>query len=300
MLCYVFVYTLFSYLSYRFVPLKIPFYKVSLSKSIYFMLLLVCLIYFRSYYGYRLLLPLMLVAGLNINRTFLKVILVIPMYVILMLGYSKLYIFTSSIVILFIFLGEMSFRQIKSVRAIITGVVLLITIFVSFRQKFEQKFATIISDDYKIMGLDTYFLWDEVDSLYNWGELSFKSIYGVLVNPIPRSLWSGKPVAFGVELAARIWNTDIYNIPTNYGVGIVLEALVNGGLLGLLIFGFISGQTLRLLENTCQIFGVPRIYWLLFVVLFVRGDFLNAMVNIILSLIVIYSFARIKKVSAHV
>jgi oligosaccharide repeat unit polymerase len=66
----------------------------------------------------------------------------------------------------------------------------------------------------------------------------------VLTNPIPRSLWPGKPESFGFTIAKLMGNYG-----TNYGPTIFGEGYANFGLFGSFLFGWILGSCARAVQQ---------------------------------------------------
>lgn len=133
-------------------------------------------------------------------------------------------------------------------------------------------------------GFDTIRLFDYVISSYpdQFSYLNGKSLVGAFANPVPRELWSDKPIAFGVELATRFYGVDQSMIPVNFGPGIVAEAYANGGTLAVLLAALIVGYFLakcdtsfmvssgRINSQVLSVITPPVVFFL------VRGDFLNS------------------------
>ena len=291
MLFYSFLFMVLTYIFLLFFnkKIKLKFIRTHIILTLLFSVV-VTGFFSKSYYGYRVLLPLMTIVLCAKYLGYLRYIFVLPCYLALMSGYSKLYIFTSTL-ILGMFLINSKLDSFNLTYKSGVKYVLTIPILILFsKDKLIEKFNTIWSEDNNLMGLDTYYLWDKVQDLYRLDPLDYNSFFGLLVNPIPRLLWQDKPLAFGVDLSSRLWGTHWTNIPTNYGPGIVLEALVNGGVVSIIFFSFITGGLLSVMDYVSKNLGIPRIYWFLFVVLYVRGDFLNSSMNIILSLLIFIFF----------
>ncbi len=75
------------------------------------------------------------------------------------------------------------------------------------------------------------------------------SFVQVLSNPIPRSLWSGKPESFGFTIAKLMGNYG-----TNYGPTIFGEGYANFGFFGSLLFGWMLGLCARVVQQYQEIF----------------------------------------------
>ena len=143
------------------------------------------------------------------------------------------------------------------------------------------------------IGFDTVTLFDYVLSVYpdRYPYLNGGSLWGALVNPIPRSLWADKPIAFGITLASEYFLVPPSDVPTNFGPGVVAEAYANGGYLAVLVAGAALGYLLARLDRlivqkkhdvlgqTLIVIALPCIFFL------VRGDFLNVFYELYIKLI---------------
>lgn len=141
-----------------------------------------------------------------------------------------------------------------------------------------------------LLGFDVLWLSEYVITNYpsKFPFLFGKSLFAVVSNPVPRSLWEGKPIAYGIELAMKFWNiTDYTDVPTNYGPGIVAEAFANFGFLGIPIFSGVIAFLLRIVEDFSNRTSVSVYFFTPFIFLLIRGDFLNGCINLILQLLVI-------------
>ena len=115
-----------------------------------------------------------------------------------------------------------------------------------------SQFSLLKLSQGNLLGFDVLWLSDYVFSNYpsRFPFLLGKSLFAVVSNPIPRSFWEDKPVAYGIELAMNYWNiSDYTDVPTNYGPGIVAEAFANFGLLGIPIFAGVIAFLFRIVIN---------------------------------------------------
>lgn len=153
-------------------------------------------------------------------------------------------------------------------------------------------------------GFDTIAMFDYVIDNYpaRYDFLNQKSIYGTVLNFVPREFWPEKPIGFGVELAGNYFGLDISDLATNFGPGIVAEAFANGGLLsvfawglatGLLLYrldSFLSRRSSDLIRATVAAISLPAIAFI------VRGDLLNGVyelfIKLLPALLVFYVTAR--------
>lgn len=133
-------------------------------------------------------------------------------------------------------------------------------------------------------GFDSVWLLDYVIDTYQTQEpfLWGKSIYGALLNPIPRELWAGKPMAFSIELSSIYFNVTPDTIPTNFGPGIIAEAYANGGPLMVCVWaiglGYLTARfdvyvfrhSHELLGQLMLVIVPPALFFL------IRGDMLNS------------------------
>ncbi len=70
----------------------------------------------------------------------------------------------------------------------------------------------------------------------------------ILVNPIPRSVWPGKPIAFGITLPAAAKFED-RGIKINLGVNVVGQCFYDGGFLMHILYAAIFGGFLRFYDE---------------------------------------------------
>lgn len=109
-----------------------------------------------------------------------------------------------------------------------------------------------------------------------------KSLFGLLVNPIPRVYWPDKPIAFGVELATLVLGVTVNNLPTNFGPGLVGEAWANGGWLSVILcfvaLGIIASRIDLIIWSRASSTYAVALYSLAIgsVPFIIRGDFLNS------------------------
>jgi hypothetical protein len=108
------------------------------------------------------------------------------------------------------------------------------------------------------------------------------SLYTILVNPIPRSLWQNKPIGFG-KLYAESRGYPRSN-PTSLAAGIAGEGYANFGILGIAIFAIIFGSLCGAAAKVsfiCFAYGgilhIPMGFFAFNISRsFVRGDMLSA------------------------
>jgi len=144
-------------------------------------------------------------------------------------------------------------------------------------------------------GFDTIVLTKYVMETYDSSTFLYgQTFFAGFINFIPRSIWAGKPVAFGMILSAQYFNIQLNDIFTNFGPGIIAEAYANGGYLATLIvaalLGFIVGLADRFIENNRYdwnhvLLGVvfyPALFFL------IRGDFVNSFYEFYSKAVVIY------------
>lgn len=136
-----------------------------------------------------------------------------------------------------------------------------------------------------------------------------KSFVALLVNPIPRRFWPGKPMGFAYTLGQEVYRMNIP--PSNLGPSIEGELYANGGLvavvLGMLAIGTMCGKYDSMLlgatrnESAILIYAIG-LYQFLFLV---RGDFLDAgywlIVSVVPVLVVIHllGHSHITKLTRH-
>lgn len=129
--------------------------------------------------------------------------------------------------------------------------------------------------------------------------LWFQNWLTLLVNPIPRDIWSEKPVAYGALLSSQLYNVHVDEIFVNLGPGLFGELYASGGFLSMAL----SMPLLIYCFSRIDMFFCERlndfeylIFYFVFVALICfiyRGDFLNGMVNLILRLLPLYLFVKI-------
>ena len=76
----------------------------------------------------------------------------------------------------------------------------------------------------------------------------FHSAIYILTNPIPRTLWPGKPIGLGVHLP-KVARFDKKGVTANLGVNISGQCFYDGGLLMHLIYGLIIGAFFRFYDE---------------------------------------------------
>lgn len=265
----------------RVIILKLPYYFGSNERNIilYFLLFISCL-FPRNYYFIRLfpVLAIMLSDRGGIINSFLALL---ALYFTLN-GYSKVYF----ALVPFIF-----FRLVPGNKLIKSSFLFFGLLAFGSRiiEKLSQFSLTRLFQG-ELLGFDVLWLSDYIFSNYpsKFSFLYGKSIWAVLTNPIPRSIWNDKPIAYGIELAMNFWGiSDYTDVPTNYGPGIVGEAYANFGIVGIIIFAFLVAYMLRLTVVLVERSGFPILFFAPFIFLLIRGDFLNASVNLILQLVVL-------------
>ncbi|KPK44574.1 MAG: hypothetical protein AMK72_11930 [Planctomycetes bacterium SM23_25] len=123
--------------------------------------------------------------------------------------------------------------------------------------------------------------------------------YSILVNPIPRELWPGKPLAFGRALA-QIWR-DEFGVPgvpvvgPSYAAGLAGEGYANGGWAGVVLLsavvGYLCGKAAKyaLIGLFTPSYPIVMVGLALFrfSIVFVRGDMLSAWTMTVYPLVVL-------------
>ncbi|MBN2474005.1 MAG: hypothetical protein JXB62_05325 [Pirellulales bacterium] len=126
---------------------------------------------------------------------------------------------------------------------------------------------------------------------YLWGHTP----YSIVVNPIPRELWPGKPVGFGNVLAQIKAGESAGQTRVSYAAGLAGEGYANGGYAGIVLLslavGLLCGKAAKyaLIGFTIPSYGVLMMSLGLFRVstAFVRGDMLSAFTTMVYPLAVL-------------
>lgn len=249
---------------------KIRFCPVIKIKQIrvkwYIFLILIFLI--RDYHIWRLSLPLfILLYESEVLKSFLKKVLSFVMIsFIWFTGYSKFYLFTS----LFYYIRSSFFLF-----------VVLIVLLVYFVPDVISTKSMGLAEG-KLLGLDAPEISDAILHMEREKLTYFHSFYAFLVNPVPRAIWHDKPMAESVLVSSYIHNVNVNNIFTNYGPGFIGLGWWNFGYLGFvfvpLLFSLLTKFILSLPVK--NVFLISIFTW----ALLVRGDWLNAFVNLTLVL----------------
>lgn len=146
-------------------------------------------------------------------------------------------------------------------------------------------------------GFDTIYLLDYIIKTYpdSVDYLYGGSLFGALVNPIPRSIWPDKPIAFGIQLAAHFFGVAAGDVPSNFGPGIVAESYANGGFIALLITALGFGLLLAWLDIRLSVRSTDPLSAAMLIILItglffmIRGDFLNAFYEIYIKAIPVFA-----------
>lgn len=278
---------LFSYLSLFLITTIIIFKNFNFkfshlnfslgNKPINFLYLIIIISFlgYKNYHLWRSIAPITMLLVLSKNRI-LNLLSIIGV-ILLSVGYSKVYFLLFPLFYWFL------------IEKKILKIILLIPILFFFGGFIVFKFQNVANLS-ELPGFDTLWLSEYIFDTYPSKKnfLYGESLKGVILNFIPRTLWEGKPIAFGVQLSMDIWGQSIDNIFTNYGPGIVGESYANFGKFGPIIFGIITGYILKVMKNiTERLTFFPTIYFLPFIVYYIRGDFLNGCINILIQILIL-------------
>ena len=173
--------------------------------------------------------------------------------------------------------------------------------------KLDQGTEEFSEHEKDLMIRDLQFTFDSLGEKYSFIG-PFYTLYAIAVNPIPRFLYVGKPVGFGIFLTEAKFGTGDFSIKhlealnTGFAVGVAGEGWANGGLIGLLfysvIFGFYSGFFSRLFSVyiKSQANFVALVFALLFFQAsssFIRGDLQSGVTQGIYPIVIMFFVIKI-------
>lgn len=164
-----------------------------------------------------------------------------------------------------------------------------------FSSVFYKRFENILNYDFHF-GQDALWLTEYV--LLNYPSknnfLYGESFLSVFFNFIPRQFWDDKPLAFGVELSMHINHINNHlDLFTNYGPGIIAESYANFWYLGIPIFAIFSAYIFKIAHTIWLKYRfINPLFFMPFIILYVRGDFLNGCLNLFILFFCLYFFTE--------
>ena len=135
--------------------------------------------------------------------------------------------------------------------------------------------------------------------------LPFYTLYSILVNPIPRELWPGKPYGFGKILAMDAGAPEESGV--SYAAGIAGEGFANGGWVGVAFLaglvgalcGFFAKFAFTLFQSPSTIHLLVAFQAWLAAQYFIRGDMLSAwgqaVYPLVFSLVALWFISKISR-----
>lgn len=175
-------------------------------------------------------------------------------------------------------------------------------------QSFQEKEEDLMMSDYY---LTYYSFGTNIDFLP-----TYYTIVSVISNPIPRSLWYNKPIAFGMLLTAYklgykdLDNVKVKDLGSAFAVGICGEGWANGGYFGVLLYSILLGIYAGFFISFFHTFIIQNRYTAIAFALlcykvsgaYIRGDILSGVMHNIyplaLFLILLYLVSQFKNSSS--
>ena len=226
------------------------------------------IIFSANFHVWRLTLPIfiLLIGPNSIKPQIKRVASYLLIAFMWLTGYSKFYLYTS----LFFYWNKFKFLLLF----------LLLFLFVFYSDIIVSKSMGVAGG--KLLGLDAPYVSDYILDLDREKMPFLHSFSAFFLNPIPRQFWQNKPMAESILVSSYIHKLPVERIFTNYGPGFIGLSWWNFGYLGFfltpLLFSYLAKFIIGLELN--NVFFILIFAW----ALLVRGDWLNAFVNLTLVL----------------
>ncbi|WP_291585019.1 O-antigen polymerase [Bacteroides sp.] len=157
-----------------------------------------------------------------------------------------------------------------------------------------------------LMIQDLQFTFDSFGERYSFIGL-FYTLNSIIVNPIPRFLFSGKPVGFGTLLTEAKFGSGDFSVKhletlnTGFAVGVAGEGWANSGLIGLIFYSILLGLYSGFFSRLFFVYiksnnFVALVFALLFFQAsfsFIRGDLQSGVIQSIYPIIIMFFIVTI-------
>ena len=177
----------------------------------------------------------------------------------------------------------------------------------------ETGYTSYEEKEEDIMMKDYYFSYNYYGSQADFFPI-YQTLWSLVTNPIPRSIWYDKPITFGRYLAAQKSGNKtpstaslIKDYNTSFAVGICGEGWANGGLIGVVVYsillGIYSGVLISLSRKFIRYSKYTSIAFALLCYKaasgFIRGDILSGITQnfypIVLFIVLLYCISLFKQ-----